>query len=1143
MKLIKKSPLIVCAISALLSFAAHAVEVSDMAGLAAAISGNEDITLTTDIDCTGWTTATSYSGTIDGQGHAIKNLTTTFIDAVGANSTVKDLVIKDADLVYSGTLSGSLRYGLFANTFTGGGFTVSGVRFVNCRYGSTASLSDDNITHGFLAGAFGDTGTVSDCTLDSDCKMVFGNIRAHLGGLFGYIGINADTGDKAITVSRCANAAKVEVVAAKNTEGLGGLAYLVVVTNPDKKTCSNKASLSFVDCTNDVSVTFSAGNCGAGGFVYNIGDGNMFGTVSFVCCVNNGDLKLTGAPQRYGWGDLGGFVARSGASQSNHILFQDCINNGDVICEKTANNGGWCDCVGGFVGRPVIADDGILEFVGCANLGAVTGFAAGGFVGEAPYKQVRAKYIFTSCYQGGTLTALGEGLTGGECIGYLPNMEYKTFSVKSEGCLVQTENFIGGKVAGCQLDGASSITTTDNVIVSESDGLVSGVDLDALNAYQDCDLWKQGTQTPILKIMPDEPAPDVIEIKFADTEAFGGTVFKTAHVARGGWVYPPEESPAHDGVTFLGWGLSGEVVTTFDNLTADTTFVAVYQSGIIELTVRFFDWDGITQIGEDQTVPYGEAAIAPEAPEHEGYLFVGWDQDFSAVKESLDILATYMSKNIDIETVEDFAAVLVAAKYPDVKYHLLNDITIPSTFASIEDFIAGFDGEGHVIHMTSKFPLFKRLKGKVGNFILDGDNGGKPTTVTTGAAKYALVADDVLGGEIHDVVVRNFTMNTGDNCEFGLVAARLCDGGVIRRCLTESNCTFNVQKTQNVGAGAIVGVMTKTDAFAPMDEDGKPILGLELARVESCTNNAAICYYQARGQLYLGGIVGFAALDDKFGFTWTITNCVNNGNIVKTTANFNNARIVAGGILGYRGASGDNIMSIVDCVNTGNIMPLTSFDNSYIGGIIGMMGNTPKTIFRRNVNRGTIGVEKFPSGEACTTGCFGGLVGYGDDVGNNFNYEFADSANYGDIVGGASRGGLFGAIRPNSGGGCKQIFVNCANYGDGCQGEILGAMTTDMGTGIYRLNISNCFVRVAGPEVGSIVEQTNPQKVVTNFYGNVTPATDGYTLGKAVSQLNEYAEANGYEPWVKGKIDSGVFPELGIFCEKLALSGILMLFR
>lgn len=58
------------------------------------------------------------------------------------------------------------------------------------------------------------------------------------------------------------------------------------------------------------------------------------------------------------------------------------------------------------------------------------------------------------------------------------------------------------------------------------------------------------------------------------------------------------------------------------------------------VTVTFVD--GYTEtVIETQTVPYGQAATAPEAPEHGGYYFLGWDQDFSCVTADLTVTALY----------------------------------------------------------------------------------------------------------------------------------------------------------------------------------------------------------------------------------------------------------------------------------------------------------------------------------------------------------------------------------------------------------------------------------------------------------------------------------------------------------------------
>ena len=1132
------------AIAAFLSSTASAVDVSDMAGLAAAIAGNDDITLMTDIDCAGWTTAASYSGTIDGQNHAIKNLTVAFINAVGEGAAFENLVIKDA--VWTWTKDEIRDYGDhvggLAISMTGANIVLRNITFSGCAmkaWATTSStVSNARAYYGMIAGSFSGSGTFEDVKADNTCTYDISTANILAGGFFGTLVVGRDSA--VVEMTRCVMAAVSSHSGSGTVKEFAGFAYSANVT---ADTWNKHAILRLTDCENSSSLNVATGNSGAAGFFYNLESSK--GDIYFTHCANRGSFTFTGTDiQGYGWCYLGGFIGCN--KSSGELFFEDCINTGDMICTHGVNKGALVMMPGGFIGRSVptgaVAD---IRFVGCANTGAITGYDAGGFVGEIGRDKDGVKHTFTSCLQLGALTNVIDGFAPGQFVGYLYSVKmYAGISVLGSVC--SGDRMIGSLVFGASLAEGEPVTDA-NIDILASEGLVSGSDVAALNAYGNCNLWKQGTRTPILRIMPDEPAPDGIEIIFKDTETYGGTVFKTAYVARGGWVYPPTESPEHEGVTFLGWGTNGTVVTTFDNLTDDTAFVALYQQGTVELTVRFFDWDGM-QIGEDQTVVYGEAAVAPADPVREGYLFTGWDKDFSVVMEDLDVSAEYIARNISIETGEEFKEVLSSAKYPDVTYHLANDITLSSGYSAIADFIAGFDGDGHVIHMTQKFPLFMRPAGRVGNFILDGDNGGNPTVISTGNAKFALVADDVLGGEIHDVVVRNYTITAGENFDVGFIAARLCDGGVIRRCVTDSSCTFNVKKTQNAGVGGIVGGLYKSDAFGPMDEGGNPIIGAELARVESSTNNATICYYQSNAPANIGGIVGVASgpSDTVFQFTLTISNCVNNGDFILTsTTGPATGSVTVGGILGYRATLGNNLLSLVDCVNTGDIAPISTSEGSYIGGIVGSFGNSPHTVFRRNVNRGKIGAESFPSGAACTAGHFGGLVGYFNDFNSKFyTYEFVDSANYGDILGGAIRGGLFGTAKPNGGGGGVNCFVNCANYGDGWQGSVLGSMVTVMSSGKYKLYVTNCFFRVTGPEVGSVVAQTNPQNVITDFYGNFTPGDDGYTLKKAVSQLNEYAEANGYEPWVKGKVgDLGAYPELGIFCEKLALSGLLMLFR
>ncbi len=62
--------------------------------------------------------------------------------------------------------------------------------------------------------------------------------------------------------------------------------------------------------------------------------------------------------------------------------------------------------------------------------------------------------------------------------------------------------------------------------------------------------------------------------------------------------------------------------------------------------------DGLTnEIIETQEVEQGGAAIAPEAPMHEGYIFMGWDKDFTNVTENIVVTARYRKVGTALITV------------------------------------------------------------------------------------------------------------------------------------------------------------------------------------------------------------------------------------------------------------------------------------------------------------------------------------------------------------------------------------------------------------------------------------------------------------------------------------------------------------
>ncbi|MGN0542909.1 MAG: InlB B-repeat-containing protein [Acutalibacteraceae bacterium] len=60
-------------------------------------------------------------------------------------------------------------------------------------------------------------------------------------------------------------------------------------------------------------------------------------------------------------------------------------------------------------------------------------------------------------------------------------------------------------------------------------------------------------------------------------------------------------------------------------------------------TVTFIDYDGF--VLDEQTVEYFKDATAPEIEEREGYVFIGWDTDFTHVINDIEVTAQYVPEN------------------------------------------------------------------------------------------------------------------------------------------------------------------------------------------------------------------------------------------------------------------------------------------------------------------------------------------------------------------------------------------------------------------------------------------------------------------------------------------------------------------
>ena len=73
-------------------------------------------------------------------------------------------------------------------------------------------------------------------------------------------------------------------------------------------------------------------------------------------------------------------------------------------------------------------------------------------------------------------------------------------------------------------------------------------------------------------------------------------------------------------------------------VTVDTNLVARFS--LKKFEVAFLDRNG-SEICAPRTVRYGESATAPDAPEHVGYTFAGWSDDFSMVVSNMSVVAQY----------------------------------------------------------------------------------------------------------------------------------------------------------------------------------------------------------------------------------------------------------------------------------------------------------------------------------------------------------------------------------------------------------------------------------------------------------------------------------------------------------------------
>ena len=189
----------------------------------------------------------------------------------------------------------------------------------------------------------------------------------------------------------------------------------------------------------------------------------------------------------------------------------------------------------------------------------------------------------------------------------------------------------------------------------------------------------------------------------------------------------------------------------------------------------------------------------------------------------------------------------------------------------------------------------------------------------------------------------------------------------------------------------------------------------------SCINRGAVYAYgalKAGASVRVGGIVG-----NSYCCT-TIDKCKNFAEVGCPnigTSESGSAVFVVGGILGYiHSRSASRYQKVTDCINTGTVSSIRDYNNQYLGGIVGG-GNTDNNVYPQVngcKNYGNIVATK------TTNTLVGGLCGY-------IKYTVSNSANFGDVSGGAWNGAVVGD------GNASAVITTGIEVGDGV--EVTGA--------------------------------------------------------------------------------------------------------
>lgn len=474
--------------------------------------------LTNDIDMTGfnWTPLKGFSGTLNGNGYAIKNLS-----IVGTNgnygmfnefndATVTNLVLDNLDINATGTggdvggLVGVTRNSIIRNVTVRGSITAILTDNVGGIAGYAENcIIEDNKNYANITGLKAVGGIIGQCahkvssengllernsnygaitglSTDEDCRTggVFGRLNFYPGSY------KSGATNWLRTVSECYNYGNVTGMG----HNVGGIVGGYTTSRWSRG--DTYVDVAFINCVNEGNVT--GGDFHTGGII-----GQSGSCRSIINCENKGNVTSSGYDVGgiVGSGDAGtvtmcknsgkitGAAFVGGIMGWTHTVITNCTNDGAITATGQRNN---CD----FLGEDGVAGVGGIVGVNgkyvshCTNNGAIYSTGGGSCIGGIAGGMVASNgTIIEGNVNNGTINVSGNGNMVGGVVGKMHSTrpgkgqgEY-TFSAKNTADVIASSSSRVGGIIGyvaTQSDWSYGDRTYIVIINTENSGNVTG---------------------------------------------------------------------------------------------------------------------------------------------------------------------------------------------------------------------------------------------------------------------------------------------------------------------------------------------------------------------------------------------------------------------------------------------------------------------------------------------------------------------------------------------------------------------------------------------------------------------------------------------------------------------------------------------